>query len=107
MRKGQDLSVRVLSMHTLTPLDRDAIANAARETGAIVTVEEHMTHGGIGSAVADTLVDLGIACPSPRRDHAGDARPRRIAALHALPHERYSRGDQGRAREEACRTVTG
>ncbi|MEP3326200.1 MAG: transketolase C-terminal domain-containing protein [Nitratireductor sp.] len=52
------LSVRVLDMHTISPLDRDAIAAAAGETGAIMTVEEHNITGGLGSAVAEVLVDL-------------------------------------------------
>jgi transketolase len=42
-------------MHTIKPLDREAIMSAARETGAIVTAEEHQVHGGLGSAVAEVL----------------------------------------------------
>jgi transketolase len=49
-------------MSTLKPLDADAIVQAARETGAILTVEEHLRHGGLGSAVA--LV-VGEQCPVP------------------------------------------
>ncbi|MBI4869980.1 MAG: transketolase [Candidatus Riflebacteria bacterium] len=48
-------TARVLSMHTLKPLDRDAILAAAAETGGLVTVEEHSVIGGLGSAVADVL----------------------------------------------------
>jgi len=43
-------------MHTLKPLDVDAIERAARECGAIVTAEEHQVHGGLGSAVAEEVV---------------------------------------------------
>lgn len=43
---------RVLDMHTLKPLDHDAIASAARETGALVVAEEHLLDGGLGSRVA-------------------------------------------------------
>jgi len=50
-------SVRVLDMHTIKPLDAAAVRAAARETGAILTVEEHNVTGGLGSAVADVLVD--------------------------------------------------
>ena len=50
------VSVRVLNMHTIKPLDVDAILQAARETGAIVTAEEHQLAGGLGSAVAEVLV---------------------------------------------------
>ena len=48
----EGLSVRVLNMHTVKPLDEAAIVAAARETGAIVTAEEHMLNGGLGEAVA-------------------------------------------------------
>ena len=52
------LSVRVVDMHTISPLDRAEVASAARETGAILTVEEHNITGGLGTAVAEVLVDL-------------------------------------------------
>lgn len=46
------IEARVLDMHTLRPLDVEAIARAARDTGAIVSAEEHLLHGGMGSNVA-------------------------------------------------------
>jgi len=46
----------VLNVHTLKPLDVEAIARAARECGAIVTAEEHQIHGGLGGAVAEAVV---------------------------------------------------
>ncbi len=49
------LSVRVLDMHTIKPLDVEAIAKAAGETGAIVVAEEHLHHGGLGSVVAQAV----------------------------------------------------
>jgi len=49
------VNVRVLDMHTIKPLDVDAIARAARETGAIVVAEEHLNHGGLGSVVAQAV----------------------------------------------------
>ncbi|WP_109467959.1 transketolase family protein [Albibacillus kandeliae] len=52
------ISVRVVDMHTISPLDRAEVEAAARETRAIMTVEEHNMTGGLGSAVADVLVDL-------------------------------------------------
>jgi len=54
-RKG--LSVRVIDCHTLKPLDSEAIIQAARETGAIVTAESNVIYGGLGSAVAEVLVE--------------------------------------------------
>ncbi len=52
---GVDL--RVLSMHTLKPLDDEAILRAADETRALVTLEEHSIVGGLGSAVAELLAE--------------------------------------------------
>jgi transketolase len=49
------IQARVIDMHTLRPMDTEAIAAAARETGAIVTAEEHLLHGGMGSNVARTV----------------------------------------------------
>ena len=42
-------------MHTIKPLDHDAVIKAAKETGAIVTAEDHQKHGGLGGAVAELL----------------------------------------------------
>ncbi len=51
------VSARVIDMHTVKPLDEKAIVRAARETGAIVTAEEHSVLGGTGGAVAETVVE--------------------------------------------------
>jgi transketolase len=53
------IAARVLNVHTLKPLDRAAIERAARETGRLVTVEEHFIDGGLGGAVAEVLAELG------------------------------------------------
>lgn len=53
--QNQGVSARVIDMHTIKPVDREAIIKAAKETGAIVTVEEHNIIGGLGSAVAEVL----------------------------------------------------
>jgi len=50
--KGQGINARVLDMHTVKPIDEAAIVKAAKETGYIVVAEEHLAHGGLGSAVA-------------------------------------------------------
>lgn len=52
----EGLNVRVLNMHTLKPLDEEAVISAARETGAIVTAEEHMLNGGLGEAIARIVI---------------------------------------------------
>ena len=55
------VSCRVLSVHTIKPLDQQAIIAAARETGGIVTVEEHTVDGGFSGAVAECLLESGAA----------------------------------------------
>jgi transketolase len=54
------LSVGVVSMHTLRPFDEEAVLAAARQSGAIVTVEEHSIHGGLGSLVASLLMQKNL-----------------------------------------------
>jgi transketolase len=61
---AEGLHARVLNMATVRPLDREAIVAAARETGAIVTVEEHTVFGGLGGAVAEVVVQT---VPVPMR----------------------------------------
>ena len=55
--KEQGILVRVLDMATIKPLDHEAVIKAARETGAIMTIEDHTILGGLGSAVAEVLVE--------------------------------------------------
>ena len=59
----KSIQARVLSVHTVKPLDTEAILNAGRECKAIITVEEHSVHGGFGEAVAATLLQAGVAKP--------------------------------------------
>lgn len=54
--KEQGIGVRVLDMATIKPLDKDAVIRAARETGAVMTIEDHTVLGGLGSAVAEVIV---------------------------------------------------
>ena len=51
----EGVSVRLINIHTIKPLDKDIILKAAKETGKIVTVEEHYSQGGLGGAVAELL----------------------------------------------------
>jgi transketolase len=60
----QGIRARVLDMHTVKPVDHEAIVQAARQTGRIVVAEEHLKHGGLGSAVAQVVVEH---CPVPMR----------------------------------------
>jgi transketolase len=57
---AQGVSARVLSLHTIKPLDTAAVLAAGRECRAVVTVEEHMVNGGLGEAVASTLLTAGL-----------------------------------------------
>lgn len=54
------ISARVINMHTIKPIDKDIIIKAAKETGKIVTVEDHNIIGGIGSAVSEVLAEAGV-----------------------------------------------
>lgn len=55
--REQGIQAMVLSMHTVKPLDVEAVLYAARETGAIITVEEHSIIGGLGGAIAECLME--------------------------------------------------
>ncbi len=57
----EGISVRVVNMHTLKPLDREAVIAAAKDTGRILTVEEHNVIGGLGDAVACVLAEEGLS----------------------------------------------
>ncbi len=60
--KEDGISARVVNMPTIKPIDTDLIARCARETGAIVTAEDHNIHGGLGGAVAEALAAT-VPCP--------------------------------------------
>ena len=62
------IQCRVLSLPTVKPLDLPAVIAAARDCGAVITVEEHMIHGGLGDACASAILEAGVA---PRFRHLG------------------------------------
>jgi transketolase len=64
MLADDNVQARVIDFHTLRPMDREAIYKAARETGAIVTAEEHLLTGGMGSNIARIVAGC---CPVPMR----------------------------------------
>ena len=66
MMEAEGVSVRVIDMHTIKPLDGEAVMKAALETGCIVTSEEHNIIGGLGGAVAEFLSEN---CPTPMVRH--------------------------------------
>ena len=61
--KEEGISCRVISMHTIKPLDSEVLLEAANNTRAIITVEEHSIYGGLGSACAETLIQNGCYTP--------------------------------------------
>lgn len=60
--ENEGISARVVNIHTIKPLDKKLICKCAKETGVIVTAEEHSVIGGLGSAVAETVTEC---CPVP------------------------------------------
>ena len=60
--EAEGISARVVNIHTIKPLDKELICRCARETGVIVTAEEHSVIGGLGSAVAEAVTEC---CPVP------------------------------------------
>ena len=84
------ISVRVLDMHTIKPIDKEAIIKAAKETGAIITAEEHSVIGGLGSAVCEVLAE-NAPCKVRRigvNDTFGKSGPaRKVLALFGLTAE--------------------
>lgn len=95
---AEGISARVVDMHTIKPLDEAEIRAAASETGAILTVEEHNVTGGLGSAVAEVIVE-GARVPFVRHGVPDEFAPiGPPAALYA--HYRLdSDGIRARARE--------
>lgn len=71
--KKEGIGCRVINMHTIKPLDEDAILKCAKETKGIITIEEHSVYGGLGAAVSEVVVNnyptkvkiIGIADESP------------------------------------------
>ena len=83
------IQARVINMHTLAPTDEAVILAAARETGAIVTAEEHYIHGGLGSIVGQAL---GQSHPVPLeivalRGYAESGKPEELMAKAGLTPE--------------------
>ena len=60
--KAEGINARIINIHTIKPLDKEIVLKAAKETGAIVTAEEHSVIGGLGSAVSEFLAE---ECPVP------------------------------------------
>ena len=70
--EGERIAARVINISTIKPIDKELIVQAAGETGAVVTAEEHSVIGGLGSAVAEVLSEH---CPTPMRRIGVQDRP--------------------------------
>ncbi len=99
--RGQGISARVINMHTIKPLDRDAILAAASETRGIVTAEEHHLTGGLGGAVAELL-----AVERPTRMRMVGM-PDAFAMVGPTGKLRAKYGMSAEAIVEACRSLLG
>ena len=97
--KTEGIDARVLNMHTIKPLDRDAILRAAAETSGIVTAEEHRYAGGLGGAVAELL---SVEHPTPMRMVA---MPDEFAVVGPTGPLRVKYGMSAEAIAEACKSL--
>jgi transketolase len=71
----EGIDVRVVDVHTVKPLDVEGVLKPARECGHVVTLEEHVVAGGLGSAIAETCAEAGLSLKSFRRLGLGDSFP--------------------------------
>ncbi|PKN47293.1 MAG: transketolase [Deltaproteobacteria bacterium HGW-Deltaproteobacteria-17] len=99
---GQGIDARVLSVHTLKPLDPAPLVAAARETGAIVCIEEHSTVGGLAGAVAQLCLEQGAAPKAFRAVGLADLYPTIVGDQNYL---RSAYGMDAAAIAAACRAA--
>lgn len=84
---AKGVSARVIDMHTIKPIDSDAIIKAAADTGKIVTAEEHSVIGGLGSAVAEVLVQnepVKVAMVGQKDTFGESGKPDELRAKYGL-----------------------
>jgi transketolase len=62
--KKENISACVINIHSIKPLDENAVIRTARETGAVISIEEHSIFGGLGGAIAEILAEY---CPTPMK----------------------------------------
>jgi transketolase len=65
--RGEDIAVRVVDVHTIKPLDIEAIGASIRSCGHVLTLEEHVVAGGLGGAIAESCLEAGVRFDSFRR----------------------------------------
>lgn len=96
MLKKEGVSVRVIDLYCIKPLDRATLGEAVRETGAVITVEDHYAEGGMGEAVCSVLAGSGV----PFRSLAVRKMPRSGRPGELLEYEEISRNAIVRAVKE-------
>ena len=82
---AEGIKVKVINMHTIKPLDNEAVVDAARSSGALLTVEEHSIIGGLGGAVAEVLAEAGLGIKFRR------VGVRDVYAVIGYPEDLYAR----------------
>jgi transketolase len=85
--KKEGIKARIINIHTIKPIDRDLIIKAAKETGAIVTAEEHNIIGGLGSAVAEVVVEnypVPVKIVGVKDKFGRSGKPDRILDMYGL-----------------------
>jgi transketolase len=87
----EGIEARVLDMHTVKPIDREAVITAARETGAIVTAEEHLAAGGMGTQVARVVAEnypVPVKMVAIEDTYAQSGKPEELLRVYGLTAER-------------------
>ncbi|MGC9358458.1 MAG: transketolase family protein [Anaerolineae bacterium] len=85
--REEGIEARVLDMHTIKPIDEEAIEKAARETGAIITAEEHVLDGGLGMAVARVVAErhpVPMGFVGIRNTYAESGKPQELLEKYGL-----------------------
>jgi transketolase len=99
----RQIQARVLDMHTVKPLDEQAIQKAARETGAILTAEEHLLDGGLGAGVARVVAErqpVPMAFIGIRNRYAESGKPQELLEKYGLTAGHIQEAAQGLARRK-------
>jgi transketolase len=102
MLASEGVDCRIVSVHTIKPFDADAVLAACRDTGGIITVEEHTLDGGLGSLVAETCLDAGVM---PRAFHRIGLRAGFSSIVGSQDFLRQSYGMDANAIVSAIRSV--
>jgi len=98
---NNNINARVLSMHTIKPIDKEAIVKAAEETGIILTLEENNILGGLGGAVSEVLAESGNLNIKFKRIGINDIFPSKVG------YRKYLREIYGFSKEDILKTING